>query len=60
MPDDRSFGQIGYEAYADLMITRDFWRHEPADPWDKLPEAVRDAWRAAADAIIESTDEPTP
>lgn len=43
-------GQLGYEAYARFTGGKTFdGRDMPS--WAQLPETIRDAWRAAADAI---------
>lgn len=44
------FGKLGYEAYARQTGGKTFdGRTMPV--WDALPEGVRGAWRAAAQAI---------
>ncbi len=44
-------GQIAYEAYAKSTGGKTYdGRDMPK--WDDLPEAIRTAWRAAADAVL--------
>jgi hypothetical protein len=49
-------GKIGYEAYAQHTGGKTFdGRDMPR--WEDLPERIRSAWRAAADAIRGDGDE---
>lgn len=57
---DRSLGQIGYEAFRDLLVGRDIWNADFTVPWHEVGENSKDAWQAAAKAVIESANEPAP
>ena len=41
-------GQMNYEAYAQGL------GREPKPPWEKLTPAVQDAWRFAAQTVIQN------
>ncbi len=49
-----SNGQIGYEAYAKKTGGKT-WDGRDMPAFFDLPQNIRDAWKAAADAIVEST-----
>lgn len=47
------FGQRGYEAYSKAAGGRSLVSGDPLPGWDALPEAIQQAWVAAAAAIID-------
>jgi hypothetical protein len=52
----KEMGQVAYEAYAELREWRSFDGYRiPA--WDQMREDLRDAWNAAADAVISAATE---
>jgi hypothetical protein len=51
MGDDYLYARMGYDAYALSTGGKTFdGRSMPS--WDDLPERIRDAWRAATDAVL--------
>lgn len=44
-------GQVAYAAYAQSTGGRNFLG-DPMPEWPDLPEAIREAWEAAAEAAI--------
>lgn len=53
---DKSYGQIGYEAYAKSTGGKTYdGRDMPK--WEALPEPIKEAWEDAADAIREEYDD---
>lgn len=51
MGDDYLYARIGYDGYAKSTDGKTFdGRDMPG--WDDLPERIRDAWKAATDAVL--------
>lgn len=48
---DRTPGSVAYDAYGQATGGLNF-RGEPMPEWADLPESIRRAWEAAADAVI--------
>lgn len=46
-------GRTGYEAYARHAEHKSLISGEPLPLWPELPEPIRQAWDAAADAIAD-------
>jgi hypothetical protein len=46
--------KVAYEAYGAATGGKNH-RGEPMPPWDELPEAIRHAWDAAAQAVLRAT-----
>lgn len=47
----RSFGQVGYEAYADSANWKNFSGGSIPD-WSDVPPAIKAHWETAATAIV--------
>jgi hypothetical protein len=45
--------KLAYEAYGKVTGGKNF-RGEPMPAWDDLPEQIRDAWDAAAGAVVDA------
>jgi hypothetical protein len=43
--------KAAYDAYGDKTGWKNF-RGDPMPKWEDLPEAIREAWRAATDAVV--------
>lgn len=52
----KSFAQIGYEAYG-LKADWKTWDGKPMPTWTDLGDVVRDRWQAAAEAIINASED---
>lgn len=58
---DKSAGQVAYEAYAEASDGRSLVTGQELPSWDGTRRETRDAWQAAADAVMsrpEEADEP--
>jgi hypothetical protein len=53
---DREGARIAYTAYGKVTDWKNF-RGEPMPEFDDLPEPIREAWAAAAEAIRERTED---
>jgi len=52
--DDRD-GAIAYEAYGDVTDRKNY-QGLPMPAWDDLPDRIKAAWRAAAQAVLDEQD----
>lgn len=50
MTEPKPLGQIAYEAYGQVTEFKNF-RGDPMPEWPDLPDKIREAWEAAAEAI---------
>lgn len=48
----RPLGDVAYEAYRQTTGGRSLVSGAPLPGWLDLPEDIREAWRAAADAVL--------
>lgn len=48
--DNRTIGQIGYDAYRQHTGGKSLATGQPIPEWSELPQAIRDAWEAAGNA----------
>jgi hypothetical protein len=51
--EDKRLGQTAYEAYRDAADGRSLASGEPLPAWPQLAPAIRDAWQAAALAVVD-------
>lgn len=52
MSELKSYGQIGYEAYAAKTGWKSLATGQMLPTWDALRAEIRDAWDTAAEAIV--------
>lgn len=50
----KSFGQVGYEAYAAKTDWKSLVSGQDLPQWDALTPGIRDAWEASATAVKEA------
>ena len=48
-------GAIAYEAYGDVTDHKNYMGN-PMPAWDDLPDQIKAAWRAAAQAVLDEQD----
>jgi hypothetical protein len=53
MSNDKSLGQIAFEAYGDNREWKD-WRGQPMPQWGDVREEIRVAWQVAAEAAVKA------
>jgi hypothetical protein len=51
--DDKQLGQTAYEAYRDRADGRSLASGEPLPAWPQLSPDIREAWQAAALAVVD-------
>ena len=50
MGDDRSIGQVGYEAYAEQQDWKNY-QGNAIPAWDEVRDDIKTAWQCAAQAV---------
>lgn len=52
----RSPAHIAYDAYCDHTGWKSLATGQTLPPWDQLPRSIQEAWEAAANALIGSSE----
>lgn len=50
------FGQVAYDAYFDFADGKSLVTGDLLPSWNELPTEIREAWRSAAQAVIDRRD----
>lgn len=51
---DMELSRVAYEAYSDSAAGKSLVTKDPLPPYDELPDEIKAAWKAGADAVREA------
>ena len=58
--DEKTDGQVAYEAYSAFSAGRSLISGAPLPAWDAQAPGIEGAWEAAADAVLDANVKPVP
>ena len=58
--DEKTDGQVAYEAYSAFSAGRSPISGAPLPTWDAQASGIESAWEAAADAVLDANVKPVP